>query len=137
MPASWLFSTRSAGDDVQRRARVELDAVVELVDVAAGDGDRVVAVVEHAGVEPGAVDHVAVEVDRDVVGADDQAVARAVDQVAGEPDALGDELAADARGRHRRRSVMRHAQAAGVASTLPSASIARTWNVCVPTDSPL
>ena len=34
-------------------------------------------------------------------------------------------------------SVTRHDQLGGVASTLPSPSIARTWNVCVPTDSPL
>src|ERR687895_214849 len=33
-------------------------------------------------------------------------------------------------------SVTRHDQLAGVTATLPSVSIARTWNVCVPTDGP-
>ena len=61
-------------DDVAAGPAVERDAPVELVHGAAGDRDVVEAVVDDAGLQAGAVDGVAVEVDGDVGGSDHQAV---------------------------------------------------------------
>jgi hypothetical protein len=51
-----------------------LDAVVELRHGAVLDGDAVEAVVADPGAKSEAVDHVGVQVDGDVVGADDEPV---------------------------------------------------------------
>lgn len=64
---------------VAQRARVELHAVVEVGDRARTDDGHVIeAVVPDADTQAGPVDRVAVEVDRDAVGVDDQPVTRAV-----------------------------------------------------------
>ena len=68
-------------DDVALGADVERDAPVELLHLAVADRDLVVAVVADAGADALAVDRVAVEVDRDVRRADDDAVEQAVGEV--------------------------------------------------------
>src|ERR687896_182539 len=89
-------------DDGVRRAGVEGDAVVVVHDLAALDGDVVVAVVAHGGAEALAVDGVAGEVDGYPVRADDQAVEEAVGQVIADQGAAGQLLSAEDEGRHRR-----------------------------------
>ena len=81
MAASSLPFEAHGVHDVARGAGVELDAVQELGDEPVRDRHVVVAVVQDAGVETEPVDDVAVEVDRDAAGPDDQAVPAAVDQV--------------------------------------------------------
>ena len=82
-------------DDVPRRALVEHDAVVELLDFAAADGHVVEAVVADAGADALAVDDVAVEVDRDAGLADDEPVVETVGEVVLDDDALRQDLAAE------------------------------------------
>ena len=84
--------------------------------------------------EVGAVEGVAVEVERDAARADDQAVLGAVDQVVGEAGALRDDLAAGHVRGDRRRGRSSTCRMAGSSSpTLPARSRARTSRVCEPT----
>ena len=100
--ASWFWFRVERLDDVAGGARLEVHADVEAGDRAVGDGDVVEAAVADADADADAVDRVAAEVDRDARRADDQPDLRAVDHVGGQLDALGDQLAAVERGRHRR-----------------------------------
>ena len=148
MPASWFRSRRDALDDVQLGAVVQHHAVVEVGEAAVLDRHRVVAVVEDRGADRLAVDRLAVQVDGDLVGADDEAVADAVAEVVVDDDALRDLLAAedglrDRRGADRpdvgRRDAVARVEGVGCAglstlpftsSTLPARSTARTWSTC-------
>ena len=90
-------------DDAEARAGVEGDAVVESLDESVADRHGVEAVVAHAGAGVEAGEDVTVEVDGDAVGADDDAVGRAVDEVVGHAGALGEHLATrNVRGHGRR-----------------------------------
>jgi hypothetical protein len=101
IPKSWNRSQGHALDPVAVGADQVDAAVVEEPDPAVPDGDVVVAgavVDPHptgvAGEGLGGGDRVAAEVDGDPRGADDQAVAGAVEQVGGERGVLGDRVAA-------------------------------------------
>ena len=121
-------------DDVLLGAGVQHDAPVELEDLAVLDRDVVVAVVTDARGDALAVDRVAVEVDRDAGGADDEAVPETVCEVVSDLDARPDHLAAEDEAGHRRRADV-HVNFAGVGSALPVMSVAWTWNLRAPSGS--
>ena len=79
-----------------------MDGVVELLDRAAAHGHVLAALEADTGVVSAhdrvAVDRVAVEVERDAIGADDEAVGGAVAQVLSQGEAVGDRGAAGGAG---------------------------------------
>jgi hypothetical protein len=83
-PCELVVAPHDPLDQVAQRAGVELRAEVELLHPRGGrarvhDPDVVVAVVADPDPQAGAVDEVAVEVERDTGATDDDAVAGAVD----------------------------------------------------------